>query len=115
MSLLAVMDRMKRTPVTDEELTDMRLYFVGSLPRKAEAYGQIASLLIDREFFGLPDGYWELEIQQIQALTAQTIQQLAQRYLDTENFVLALVSKQAQLDLTATSIPTEAIQYVPAP
>jgi zinc protease len=115
MSLLAVMDRMKRTPVTDEELTDMRLYFVGSLPRKAEGYGQIASLLIDREFFGLPDGYWELEIQQIQALTAQTIQQLAQRYLDTENFVLALVSKQAQLDLTATSIPTEAIQYVPAP
>jgi zinc protease len=114
-SLFAVIDRMKQTPVTDEELADMRLYFVGSLPRRAESYGQIASLLIDREFFGLPDGYWESEIQQIQRLTVQDIQQLARRYLDTDNFVLALVSKREQLELADTSIPAEVIQHVPAP
>lgn len=114
-SLFAVMDRMKQTLVTTEELTDMRLYYEGSLPRRAESYGQIAGLLIDREFFGLPDGYWESEIRQIQQLTAQDIQRLAQRSLDTDNFVLALVSKREQLELAVAPVPAEAIHYVPAP
>jgi zinc protease len=114
-SLFVVMDRMKQGLVTDEELTDMRLYYEGSLPRRAESYGQIAGLLIDREFFGLPDGYWESEIRQIQQLTAQDIQRLAQRSLDTDNFVLALVSKREQLELAVGPIPAEAIRYIPAP
>jgi zinc protease len=114
-SLFTVIDNMKQAPVTDEELTDMKLYYEGSLPRRAESYGQVARLLLDREFFGLPDGYWELEIRQIQQLTSQDIQRLAQRYLDTDNFVLALVSKQEQLELAGTPIPIEAIRVVPAP
>ena len=114
-SLFAVIDGMKQAPVSVDELTDMKLYYEGSLPRRAESYGQVAGLLLDREFFGLPDGYWESEIRQIQQLTPQKIQQLAQRYLDTDNFVLALVSKRQQLDLADAPIPPAAIRYVPAP
>jgi predicted Zn-dependent peptidase len=106
---------MKQAPVSADELTDMKRYFEGSLPRRAESYGQVAGLLIDREFFELPDGYWELEIRRIQQLTLQEIQQLAQRYLDTDNFVLALVSKREQLNLAEAPLPPEAIRYVPAP
>jgi zinc protease len=114
-SLFTVIDRMKQVPVNHDELTDMKLYYEGSLPRRAESYGQVAGLLLDREFFGLPDGYWELEIRHIQQLTPQEIQQLAQRYLDTDNFVMTLVSKREQLNLAETPIPPEAIRYVPAP
>jgi zinc protease len=114
-SLFAVIDRMKQVPVSADELTDMKLYYEGSLPRRAESYGQVAGLLIDREFFGLPDGYWESDIRHIQQLTPEEIQRLAQRYLDTDNYVLALVSKRQQLDLTDVPIPPEAIRYVPAP
>ena len=114
-SLFAVIDGMKQAPVSAEELTDMKLHFEGSLPRRAESYGQVAGLLLDREFFGLPDGYWESEIRHIQQLTPQEIQQLAQRYLDTDNFVLALVSKRQQLDLADAPIPPASIRYVPAP
>jgi zinc protease len=114
-SLFAVIDQMKQAPVRADELADMKLYYEGSLPRRAETYGQVAGLLTDREFFGLPDGYWESEIRQIQQLNPQDIQRLAQRYLDTDNFVLALVSKREQLELAVTFIPTEAIRYVPAP
>jgi zinc protease len=114
-SLFTVLEGMKRQPVSPDELTDMKLYFEGSLPRRAETYGQVAELLVDREFFDLPDGYWESEIRRIQQLTAQDIQRLAQRYLDTENFVLALVSKRERLQLSVAAIPAEAIAYVPAP
>jgi zinc protease len=114
-SLFTVLEGMKREPVSPDELTDMKLYFEGSLPRRAETYGQVAELLVDREFFELPDGYWESEIRRIQQLTAQDIQRVAQRYLDTENFVLALVSKRERLQLSVAAIPAEAIAYVPAP
>jgi zinc protease len=114
-SLFAVIDGMKQAPVSVEELTDMKLAFEGSLPRRAESYGQVAGLLLDREFFGLPDGYWESEIRHIQQLTPGEIQRLAQRYLDTDNFVLSLVSKRQQLDLADAPIPPAAIRYVPAP
>jgi zinc protease len=114
-SLFTVIDSMKQAPVTSDEMTDMKLYYAGSLPRRAESYGQVAGLLLDREFFGLPDGYWESEIQQIQQLTPQDIQRLAQRYLDTDNFVLALVSKREQLELAGTPIPIEAIRHMSLP
>jgi zinc protease len=114
-SLFDVIQGMRQAPVSIDELTDMKLYYEGSLPRRAESYGQVAGLLLDREFFGLPDGYWESEIRQIQELTPQKIQQLAQRYLDIDNFVLALVSKRPQLDLADAPIPPAAIRYVPAP
>lgn len=114
-SLLSVIDRLKREPVTAEELADMKQFFVGSLPRRAETSGQVAELLLDREFFGLPDGYWASEIERIQQLTAQDLQAAAQRYLHTEQFVLAVVSKRAQLDLTRIPLPPEAITYAPAP
>jgi zinc protease len=114
-SLFVVIDGMKQAPVSTDELADMKLYYEGSLPRRAESYGQVAGLLLDREFFGLPDGYWELELRRIQQLTPQEIQQLAQRYLDTDNFVLALISKRQQLDLADAPIPPTAIRDVPAP
>jgi zinc protease len=114
-SLFGVIEGMKQAPVSDDELTDMKRFFEGSLPRRAESYGQVAGLLLDREFFGLPDGYWESEIRQIQELTPQQIQELAQRYLNTDDFVLALVSKRPQLNLTDAPVPPATIRYVPAP
>ena len=113
-SLFVVIDGMKQAPVSVDELTDMKLYFEGSLPRRAESYGQVAGLLLDREFFGLPMAIGSRRFR-IQQLTPQEIQRLAQRYLDTDNFVLALVSKRQQLDLADAPIPPAAIRDVPAP
>jgi zinc protease len=114
-SLLEVIEGLQQTPVSPEELADMKRYYEGSLPGSAETYEQVTELLINREFFGLPEGYWETEIQRIQKLTAQEIQQLAQRYLDINNFVLALVSKREDLNLAGAPIPAEAIREVPIP
>jgi zinc protease len=114
-SLFAVLDGMKQHAVTAEELTDMKQYFEGNLPLRAETYAQVADLLIDREFFGLPDNYWNTEIQRIQELTAEDILRAAQRNVDPENFVLALASKQQQLTLVVPHLPAEAITYSPAP
>jgi zinc protease len=114
-SLFAVIESMQQQPVGADELADMKRYFEGSLPRRAETYGQVAGLLLDREFFDLPDGYWEAEIRQIQALTAQDIQQAAQLHLHTDTFVLALTTKREQLALSVPQIPQEALTHAPVP
>jgi zinc protease len=114
-SLFAVIESLQQTLVSPEELDDMKHYYEGSLPGRAETYEQVTELLIDREFFGLPKAYWETEIQRIQQLTAEDIQQLARRYLDLNNFVLAVVSKWEDLNLTGAPIPAEAIRVVPIP
>ncbi|MBI3326046.1 MAG: insulinase family protein, partial [Nitrospinae bacterium] len=114
-SLFDELERMKREPVTADELTDMKLYYEGSLPRRAETYGQVADLLLEREFYELPDGFWVSEIDHIQRLTPAEIQRAAHRYLDTGNFVLALVSKRAKLDLASAPVPVDVITHVPAP
>jgi zinc protease len=114
-SLFAVIESLQQSPVSPEELADMKRYYEGSLPRHAETYEQVTQLLVDREFFGLPNGYWEAEVQRIQQLTATDIQRLAQRYLDPDNFVIALVSKKADLNLADLPIPAQAIRQVPIP
>ena len=114
-SLFAVIESMQQAPVTPKELSDMKHYYEGSLAGRAETYEQVTQLLIEREFFGLPDGYWGAEIRQIQQLTGEDIQRLAQRYLDLNNFVLALVSKRENLDLADAPIPAESIREVPLP
>ena len=114
-SLISVIESLQQTLVSPEELTDMKRYYEGSFPARAETYEQVTELLIDRDFFGLADGYWEAEIRQIQQLTADDLQQLAQRYLDINNFVLALVSKRSELNLADAPIPAEAIREVPVP
>jgi predicted Zn-dependent peptidase len=93
----------------------MKHYYEGSLPRHAETYEQVTQLLVDRDFFGLPDGYWEAEVQRIQRLTAEDIQRLAQRYLDPDNFVIALVSHKADVNLADLPIPAPAVRQVPIP
>lgn len=110
-----MIESLQQTLVSPEELDDMKHYYEGSLPGRAETYEQVTELLIDREFFGLPKAYWETEIQRIQQLTAEDIQQLARRYLDLNNFVLAVVSKREDLNLTGAPIPAEAIRVVPIP
>jgi zinc protease len=101
--------------VTPEELADMKRFFAGSLPRRAESYGQVADLLLDREFFGLPDGYWASEIEQIQQLTVQDLQRAAQGYLHTDQFVVAMVSQRTHLDLDRIPLPKESFTFAPAP
>jgi zinc protease len=114
-SVLAVLERLKQEPVTPEELADMKRFFAGSLPRRAESYGQVADLLLDREFFGLPDGYWASEIERIQQLTVQDLQRAAQGYLHTDQFVVAMVSQRTHLDLDRIPLPRESFTFAPAP
>ncbi len=106
--------RLRSTPVTAEELQDAKSYLIGSFPRKMDSLGKRAWLLNYVELYGLgldyPSRYPEL----ISRLTPTDIQQVAQKYLHPEAYLLVVVGKREQLPpLSGKTIQREGVASAP--
>jgi len=108
--MLNLIREIRTEHVSEKELEDAKAYYEGSLARQGETYGQVAGLILDGEYFGLPDQYWVKEIEEIKGLTRERIREVAQKYLDTENLVIAIATKKADLKLNVEGITPEMIE-----
>ncbi|HDM90200.1 MAG TPA: insulinase family protein [candidate division WOR-3 bacterium] len=102
---------MKRKGVKKEELDDARAYFKGSLPRMTETYDRLADAILFGELQGLPDMYWEKDVEEIQKMDVDYVNEMARKYLDPENFVLVIVSDTSKLRLEIPGISPEEVHY----
>lgn len=98
------LERIRREPVSAVELAEMKQYYQGSLPRRTESYGQIASLLLDQEYYGLPAQFWKRDIEEIQQLEAADLLRVARRYLKPQHLAIAIASRRAALDLNTPAL-----------
>ncbi len=87
--------KLKSSGVTEEELSDAKAYHIGHFPLGLETPTQIASKIIDQEFYGLPDDYLETYLENIRAVSREDVNRTARRLLDPENLVIVLVSRAA--------------------
>ncbi len=78
----------ERTP--EDELADCKRYLTGSLPLQLETNDGVASILVDIEWHGLGLDYVQRYTGIIEGLTADDVQQAAQKYLGTGRYVLAV-------------------------
>ncbi len=94
-------DRMRSTPVGEEELTDARNYLTGifslGLATQDGLAGQLATSTLER----LPEDYLETYRQRILALTAADVLEAAQKYFDSANAQIVIVGDRAQLESQA--------------
>jgi zinc protease len=109
-SLLAEIRRIREELVTEEELEDAKSYFEGSLPRRQETYGQIADLFVDKEIYGLTEDYWVKDLEEIRSLSREDIRRVAEKYLDPENYVLAIATNVDSLTLEVEGITQDMIE-----
>jgi len=89
----AMLDEVKHLQdeiVPEAELEDCKHYLTGSLPLQLETNDGVASLLVDIEWHNLGLDYLERYTEIIQSLTAEEVQRVARKYLDTSSYVLAL-------------------------
>jgi len=89
----AMLDEVKRMQdeiVPEAELEDCKHYLTGSLPLQLETNDGVASLLADIEWHGLGLDYLERYTNIIQSLTAEEVQRVVRKYLNTSSYVLAL-------------------------
>ena len=91
------MERIRTTPVSEDELKDAKSYLIGSFPRKMDSLDKRAWLLNYVEFYGLGLDYPWRYPDLVKGLTQADIQKVAQKYLHPDRYLLVVVGKKAEL------------------
>jgi zinc protease len=94
-------DRMRTTPVGEEELDDARSYLTGvfslGLATQDGLAGQLATSTLER----LPDDYLETYRERVLKLTSADVLDAARKYFDSANAQIVIVGDRAQIESQA--------------
>lgn len=77
-------------PVSEEELSDSKSYFLGRMPLMLESNSGVAISLLNMEHFNLGLNYFLEYPKQIQSITAEDILQTSRKYLDPDRLTIAI-------------------------
>jgi len=97
--ILKQIDRIKKERVSDQELSDAKSYLTGSFPRRLDTNRKIADFLANVEFYNLGLDYAEKYPVYINAVTKEDVLSVAQKYIDSENYILVVVANQKKAAL----------------
>jgi zinc protease len=99
-------DRMRSTPVGEEELDDARNYMTGifslGLATQDGLAGQLATTTLEK----LPDDYLETYRENVLKLTSADVLDAAQKYFDSANAQIVIVGDRAQVESQAALFGT---------
>lgn len=96
-SIFAEIKRLQDEPVSDEELSDAKSRYIGSLPFQIQTNGQKAFALIESEFYGLGLDYLQRRNERMKQVTKEEIQRAAQTYLQPDKVIITAVSKAEEV------------------
>jgi len=85
-AMLQEAQRLADERVPEDELADCKRYLTGSLPLQMETNDGVASVMVDIEWHDLGLDYVERYVEIINSLTADDVQQAAQKYLATGKY-----------------------------
>ncbi|HLJ24062.1 MAG TPA: pitrilysin family protein [Candidatus Acidoferrales bacterium] len=94
-------DRMRSTPVGEDELDDARSYLTGvfslGLATQDGLAGQLATATLEK----LPDDYLETYRERVLKLTSADVLDAARKYFDSEHAQIVIVGDRAQIEAQA--------------
>lgn len=91
-AILEEFDRLRRTPVTAEELEDARAHYEGALARHFEAVLPLASVIGVEELLHRVESFEE-SIARVRGVTATDVQAVANELLDLDRVALAHIGR----------------------
>ncbi|MEK0450416.1 MAG: hypothetical protein RL088_2684 [Verrucomicrobiota bacterium] len=91
--ILNEIGRIRSEAIPADELELQRQYNVGNYLLSLESASRIASRVQDIELYGLPADFYKTYAARMGAVTPETAQKLAQKYLSTENVGIVVVGK----------------------
>lgn len=89
--------RLQNEPVSAEDLQAAKNNIIGSFGRSLESPQTIASFALSIQRYGLAEDYYQTYLQRLDAVTAEDIMATAKKYLATENLVISVVGKAAEV------------------
>jgi zinc protease len=96
---LEEMERMKREMVSEQELETAQKYLIGSFPLRLNTQSRLAAFLSQVEYYGLGMDYPERYPALIRAVTREDILRVARQYLHPDNYILAIVGNQQEIEV----------------
>ncbi len=103
--MFEVIREMQEEGPTDQELSDAKSYYEGSIPRMTETYSQYARALLEEMLYGLPQNFWLKDVEEIKTLTREDVIEAARKYIDLNNLVMVLVADTSKFDLKKLKFP----------
>jgi zinc protease len=95
--MLEELDRIRREPVSAEELRISKASFIETFPRNFESAAQVASTYASDELIGRPHSYWYDYRKRIEAVTAEQVLAAAREHLKPEQLVTLIVGKWQEI------------------
>ncbi len=86
-------NKIRNTKVTDEELKTAKAAYVGSFVRNVEKPATIARYALNIRRNNLPENFYETYLQNINAVTVEDIQRVAQKYFSADHARIIVVGK----------------------
>jgi zinc protease len=90
---LEEIERIRTTPVSEDELKVSKNSFIDVFPRRFESAGQRAGTFVDDEYNGRPHEYWKTYRDRMRAVTADAVLEAAKQNLHAEKLVMLIVGK----------------------
>lgn len=97
-SMLDEMQRIRREPVTPQELQDAKDYLLNSNVFKFSSPESVLNRRMSQEFYGLPADMDDKFVEQVKGVTAADIQRIAEQYIHPDKMMVVVLGKEADLD-----------------
>ncbi len=91
--VLKEIDKIIKSPISDEELKNAKATYVGSFVLALEKPSTIAQYALNIEKEGLPNDFYKTYLERIEAITIEDIQAAAQKYFSVDNARVVVVGK----------------------
>lgn len=91
------LDRIRNEPVLEKELADAKSYLTGVFPIRLETQEGLIDQLVQIKMFGLPDDYLQSYREQVQKVTRDEIQAVAEKYVKPGEAAIVIVGDGAQV------------------
>lgn len=93
--ILSELERIRREPVTSEELNRAKRSIIGSYEIGLQSVSNQASDMANNELYGLGYGFHKEFPGKIEAVTAEDVMRVARKYLDLDSYAISVVGPTA--------------------
>lgn len=97
-AILDEIDIIRKEKVSEKELKDAQDYFINSFVFKYSTPERIIYQELQKEFYGLSEGYSEKLLENIKKVTADDVLEIAQKYLHPDKMIIFILGKEEELD-----------------
>ncbi|MDP6921691.1 MAG: pitrilysin family protein [Lutibacter sp.] len=108
--IMKELHRIRKEPVTEEALKNVKAAYVGSFVRNVEKPQTIARFALNMETEKLPEDFYETYLDKINAVSIEDIQGVAQKYFSADQARIVIVGKGTEVLPNLEKLPYK-IQY----